>query len=35
MKRRSFLDHLAWTGSGIVWTLGASGTLVATADATL
>jgi len=33
MKRRSFLDHLAWTGSGIVWTLGASGTLVATADA--
>lgn len=33
MKRRSFLDHLAWTGSGIVWTLGASGTLVANADA--
>jgi len=32
-KRRSFLDHLAWTGSGVVWTLGASGTLVATADA--
>ena len=33
MKRRSFLDHVAWTGSGIIWALGASGTLVATAEA--
>jgi len=29
VKRDAFLEHLAWTGGGIAWTLGASGTLVA------
>ncbi|MBV8721748.1 MAG: metallophosphoesterase, partial [Candidatus Eremiobacteraeota bacterium] len=29
MKRRNFLEHVGWTGAGIVWTLGATGTLSA------
>jgi 3',5'-cyclic AMP phosphodiesterase CpdA len=29
MDRKQFLDHVAWTGTGIVWTLGASGVLTA------
>ncbi len=29
MKRTDFLGHLAWTGSGIVWSLSASGVLAA------
>ncbi|MGH7708317.1 MAG: metallophosphoesterase family protein [Vulcanimicrobiaceae bacterium] len=33
MKRADFLEHVAWTGSGIVWTLGASGLLTAGASA--
>ncbi len=28
MKRSDFLEHVAWTGSGIAWTLSASGLLV-------
>jgi 3',5'-cyclic AMP phosphodiesterase CpdA len=28
MKRRNFLEHVAWTGSGIAWSLGAGGLLV-------
>ncbi len=28
MKRSTFLEHVAWTGSGIAWTLSASGLLV-------
>ncbi len=27
MKRAAFLDHVSWTGAGIVWTLGAAGVL--------
>ena len=27
MKRKDFLEHVAWTGSGIAWTLSASGLL--------
>lgn len=33
MKRGDFLAHVGWTGAGIVWTLGASGLLTATASA--
>ena len=34
MKRASFLEHVSWTGAGIVWTLGTTGVLRATpADA--
>ena len=29
MKRRDFLEHVAWTGSGIVWSLSATGLLTA------
>lgn len=28
MKRRDFFEHVAWTGSGIAWSLSASGLLV-------
>lgn len=28
MKRSSFLEHVAWTGSGIAWSLSAAGVLV-------
>lgn len=28
MKRSSFLEHVAWTGSGIAWSLSATGVLV-------
>ncbi len=31
MKRGSFLEHLSWTGTGIVWSLGAGGVLRAVA----
>lgn len=30
MKRSAFLEHVAWTGSGIAWTLSASGLLAST-----
>ncbi len=30
MKRGDFLEHVAWTGSGIVWSLSATGVLAAT-----
>jgi Icc protein len=33
MKRRDFVGHVAWTGAGIVYVLGADGLLRATADA--
>jgi Icc protein len=33
MKRQDFFEHVAWTGSGILWSLSAAGTLVAGADA--
>ena len=33
MRRQDFLEHVAWTGSGILWSLSAAGTLVAGADA--
>jgi Icc protein len=36
MKRKDFLEHVAWTGSGIVWTLSATGLLTSQpADAAL
>jgi Icc protein len=31
MKRRNFLEHVGWTGAGIVWTLGAGGLFTASA----
>jgi 3',5'-cyclic AMP phosphodiesterase CpdA len=30
MKRSSFLEHIAWTGGGIAWSLSATGLLVST-----
>jgi 3',5'-cyclic AMP phosphodiesterase CpdA len=33
MKRRDFLEHVAWTGAGIAYTLSANGILTATAVA--
>ena len=33
MRRQDFLQHVAWTGSGILWSLSAAGTLVAGAAA--
>ncbi len=33
MKRRDFVEHIGWTGAGIVWTMSAAGTLTACASA--
>jgi Icc protein len=33
MKREDFLQHVAWTGSGLLWTLSAAGTMTAVASA--
>lgn len=33
MKREEFLQHVAWTGTGLVWTLTSAGTMTATAAA--
>jgi len=32
-SRKDFLEHVAWTGAGITWTLGASGLMHSIADA--
>ncbi|HEV3157173.1 MAG TPA: metallophosphoesterase [Candidatus Baltobacteraceae bacterium] len=33
MKRQNFLEHLAWTGTGIAWTLSSTGLMSSAADA--
>ncbi|HXP92205.1 MAG TPA: metallophosphoesterase [Candidatus Binatia bacterium] len=33
MKREDFLQHVAWTGTGLVWTLSSAGTMTAVASA--
>ena len=33
MRRQDFLEHVAWTGSGIIWSLSAAGILTAGAEA--
>jgi 3',5'-cyclic AMP phosphodiesterase CpdA len=33
MKREEFLEHVAWTGTGLLWTLSSAGSLTAVASA--